>query len=209
MNPEYGVNALVPLVESYIAINGIKNSLSPDTFAVIGIVIKEGGTASNVIPERAVMEVDIRAKESSFLNELQSRIAHIAQNIAAAHDAGIKIENTTPLYEDYKPSRVIDKVLEEECISEGISVVNIDEIDENPMGSTDESNVSQVVPTGHIDIKITDPGVPAHSDKFRAAANPDLAGANLIRSIEITFKSIEKIITNKNIMRNIKDEFGR
>ncbi len=209
LSPEYGINALAPLIESYVAVNSIKNSMAPNCFTVVGMIIKEGGKASNVIPDRAVMEIDIRAKKSDCLNSLRERIMHAVRSIAEAYGSAVDIRDTTPLYEEYRSNRVIDRIMEEECHNEGLSVVNIDETSEDPMGSTDEANVSQVVPTGHIDMKIVEPGIPAHTDAFREAANPDLAGANLIRAVDIAFRSVERIISSKKLIADIKEEFRR
>ena len=49
-SPDYGINALDALVTSYVAINNMRDSVKNDKHAVIGMIIKEGGKASNIIP---------------------------------------------------------------------------------------------------------------------------------------------------------------
>ncbi|MHB8562295.1 MAG: amidohydrolase, partial [Thermoplasmataceae archaeon] len=76
-SPSEGINALDALVTSYTAINNSRDWAAVDSHLVIGMIIKEGGKASNVIPDRAVLEVDMRSTSSRFLRTFRDRIVNI------------------------------------------------------------------------------------------------------------------------------------
>ena len=68
-------------------------------------------------------------------------------------------------------------------------------------------SLSRVVPTGHIDIKITEAGTPGHSDEFRLAANPDRAGKNLVNGILASANVCLRIMNDESLLKEIKKEF--
>jgi glutamate carboxypeptidase len=57
LNPEKGANAVVELAHQVLAISGLG---TPDKGTTVSVTTLEGGTAANVIPERAACEVDVR-----------------------------------------------------------------------------------------------------------------------------------------------------
>ncbi len=208
-SPEKGVNALDAAVTAYVGINNLRSWIKNDKHAVIGMVFRECGNATNVVPEKASLEIDLRSSSGEFLQLLLEKVKNLLKNVASAFGANIEIKEITPLYENYKSNRIINKVLEESLNQFGISPKNLDLINSVGSGSTDEANVSKVVPTGHLDIKIGFPGIAGHSDDFRIAANPVNAKESLIISIEATVNAIKKIMENENILKEIKKEFNQ
>ncbi|WP_156769125.1 amidohydrolase [Thermoplasma volcanium] len=209
LSPDYGINALDPLVESYVALSNFRRSVPNSKYPVIGMIVKEGGRASNVIPDKASMEIDIRAKKKADLAGFVDQIERILKMEGEMHYCKLNINEVTPIYDEYKSNRVIDSLLEEECQKHAVNPFNVDRSGEEPMGSTDEANVSQVIPTGHLDVKIVDPGIPAHTDEFRIAADPSRSGKTLLKAIDITVETIKTIWQDKKFMNKIKEEFKK
>lgn len=184
--PQLGINALDAAVTAYSSIHSLRGWAKNDQHLVIGMVIREGGQATNVIPERAVMDVEIRSTSSDFVREFSKKVENMAVSIASGYGATVKVRQITPLYESYLHSRSLDSILYNELKKLNINPVNVDDDSQIPSGSTDEANVSMVVPTGHIDMQIGFPGIPGHSDEFREAAKPSACSANLSLAIEAT-----------------------
>jgi amidohydrolase len=205
-SPCYGINALDALVTTYSAINNMRDWAKGDKHIVVGMVIREGGKASNVVPDRATMEVDLRSSSSSFLTEFVEKIRKLANGISDGYGTTLEIKDLMPMYTEYNANSAIDKVLYKELEKIGINPFNIDDSDETASGSTDEANISLVVPTGHIDMKIGT-GLPGHSDQFREAANPSRAGENLLKAIHAASSAILQIMGDKNNLKTIKEEF--
>lgn len=206
-SPDYGINALDALVTSYVAINNMRDYIKNDKHAVIGMIIKEGGKASNVVPDKAVLEVDMRSTSSKFLITFVDKIKKLVKSISDGFGTTLYIKDLMPMYTEYKFNKTIDNILYKELKKFNINPVNIDNNDEIASGSTDEANVSLKVPTGHIDMKIGT-NLPGHSDEFREAANPE----NNINTLSIAIKSsvntILYIMENEDILKKIKDEFN-
>ena len=205
-SPCYGINALDALVTSYSAINNMRDWARSDRNIVVGMVIRDGGKASNVVPDRAAMEVDLRSNSSIFLKKFVEKIKKLVNGISEGYGTTLEIKDLMPVYTEYRANHAIDRILYEELAGIGINPVNIDELDEPPNGSTDEANVSLVVPTGHIDMKIGT-GLPGHSDQFREAADPHRAGENLMLAIHAASSAILHLMEDRKSLNEIKTEF--
>ncbi len=195
--PQLGINALDAAVSTYSAINSLRGWAKNDRHLVIGMVIREGGQATNVIPDKAVMDVEIRSTSSDFVREFSGKVENMAISIGSGYGATVKVRQITPLYESYLHSRSLDSILVNELKKLNINPVNVDDDSQIPSGSTDEANVSMVVPTGHIDMQIGYPGIPGHSDEFREAANPYACSTNLSLAIEATVNAAIRASSHK------------
>ena len=78
--PEEGVNALDGVIQLFNGINALRQHLKDDV-RIHGI-ISEGGTAPNVVPERAVARFYFRAASRAYLDEVRERILQAARGAA-------------------------------------------------------------------------------------------------------------------------------
>jgi amidohydrolase len=206
-SPQEGANALDAAVMTYVGINNLRSWIKIDKHAVIGMIFKEGGTATNVVPDRAVMEIDLRSSVSEFLRVLENKVETVIVNIGKAYGVEVTIKEITPLYEDYKPNRIINNLLENSLKKINIIPENLDLDLSIASGSSDEANVTKVVPTGHIDIEVGYKNIAGHSDEFREAVNPDRAGGNLLKGITVAIDTITEIFDQPSLLYKIKEEF--
>ncbi len=70
-SPEAGNNALDAAVSSYVGINSLRGASRPSNNLVVGMVFREGGRATNVIPDRAVLDVEIRSTSAPIPQNLR------------------------------------------------------------------------------------------------------------------------------------------
>lgn len=206
-SPEKGINALDAAVSAYNGINSLRGWAKNDKHIVVGMVFREAGKATNVIPDRAILDVELRSTSGEFLMKLAEKIKKLAVGISNAFGTEIDIESITPLYEDYLPNNMLDNLLEEELKNISIKPENIDLSNDVPSGSTDEGNVSKVVPTGHIDVQIAKESLPGHSDEFREASNSPLAKENLLNGISATVQSCLRLFNNPELIDKARKEF--
>lgn len=206
-SPEKGINALDAAVLAYQGINNIRSWIGIGRHPVIGMLFRESGTAVNVVPERAVLEVDLRSTSGEFLLELVEKVKKVASGAASAVGATLEVHELTPLYQDYRNSNTLNQVLESELKNLKINPY-VTETNQLPSGSTDEANVSKVVPTGHIDIKISNLDIPGHSDEFREAADPANSFSSTLKGIAATVSACLRIFDDPEIVSQARKEFS-
>ncbi|MGC8496850.1 MAG: M20 family metallopeptidase [Thermoplasmata archaeon] len=207
-SPQEGANALDAAVMTYVGINNLRSWIKIDKHAVIGMIFKEGGKATNVVPDRVVMEIDLRSSSSDFLKKLEEKVEKLIMNISSAYGVECKIKEITPLYDDYKSNRNINSLLQQSLKKLGIVAENLDLDNTLASGSSDEGNVSKVVPTGHIDVEVGYKNIAGHSDEFREAVNPSRAGENLLKGIFAAVDTISFIINDPSVLEKIIGEFN-
>jgi amidohydrolase len=205
-SPESGINALDAAVLAYIGINFMRDSIKTDKHPVIGMYFREAGTATNVVPERSVLEVDLRSTSASFLKEMVEKMKRIAKSSADSVGCSLDMMPTSPIYKGYQNNSILDGLLGETLSAKKVDYLSIND-DMIPSGSTDEGNVSRVVPTGHIDVKISPEGTPGHSEEFRKYADPFKARQSLEIGIETTVNACLRLCDDSSILKRAKDEF--
>lgn len=208
-SPEKGINALDALVTSYTAINNLRSWIKNDRLAIIEMIIKEGGTVTSVVTDRAVLEIELKAISGDFLKSLEKKVTGVLEGVSRAYGTRLEIEHIQPLYEDFRSNTIIDKVLQESLRKFGTKAENQDLNNSQPSVSTDEANVSKAVPTGHINLKIGNPGMSLHSDESRIAADPKVAARNLMTSIKASVHAVDKIMNSHELFESSKKEFNK
>lgn len=86
-----GRNALTAAVHFFMAVDGLRSTLRPET-SMQGI-IPEGGAAPNVVPDRAVVDYYLRYPDEVYLDHVDSMVANAARGAALATGTQLKIEN--------------------------------------------------------------------------------------------------------------------
>ena len=181
-SPEKGINALDAAVDFYVALRMMHGLLDRKHQFVLSAIIKDGGTAPNVIPGRAEVWADVRADEEGYLDDLICKV-----NAATLNGCGIDITQITPKISPFKRNEALDDVYYAAAKKYlGDSLVPVSEAYSRiPEASSDVGNVSQFVPTSHLTIKIGPKGIPAHSIQFLQAAGSQEAMEALITAIAI------------------------
>jgi len=103
--PEKGISAIQVLAE---AISNLKlGRLDEGSTANVGVV--KGGTASNVIPEDAELEVECRSLDDKKAREILKEMKTVFNNAAKKFGAGVEIKEETALvaYSIPKDSKVV------------------------------------------------------------------------------------------------------
>lgn len=98
-DPGQGINALYPAAELMLAIRDLAGKVqtgpkdarfSPPFSTVVGSMM-QGGTAVNIIPERAVIRAEVRAVPGQDPATIGAQITQAAQDVAARHP-GVSVQ---------------------------------------------------------------------------------------------------------------------
>ena len=90
MTPWNGRNALEAVIHLFNNIDAMRSSMRPE--ARVQGVILEGGTAPNVVPDRAVADFYIRYPDSEYLSQIREMVDNAARAAALATGTKVKIE---------------------------------------------------------------------------------------------------------------------
>ena len=169
-DPDYhGINALDALVDFYQQLGVLQESFTEPY--IIGKIITDGGSAPNIVPERAVMKATIRALRTEYLEEVMlPQIKELAKRVSQAHGTELEMEHYEPLFKNLINDRQLSEYMKANFETLGLTVTEYpaDEAD----GSTDVGNVSHDAPTIQPEIKIGE-GISAHTHEFAAAAGSE------------------------------------
>ena len=168
-DPDYhGINALDALVDFYTQLTELEKTFTEPY--ILGRIITEGGTAPNIIPDRAVMKATIRALSTIYLEEtMLPKIKELAKRISDKHGTEVDLYHYEPLFKNMVNHKKLEAYARDNFSSLGIKDIKVFP-DDYADGSTDVGNVSHVVPTIQPEIKIGD-DIAAHTPEFAVAAD--------------------------------------
>ncbi|MDF2521799.1 MAG: amidohydrolase [Clostridia bacterium] len=204
-SPHEGINALDAVIMTFNGVNALRQHITPD--ARIHGIIKEGGKAANIIPDRAITQFYVRAGKKKYLKELVERVKDIARGAALMTGAQLEISNYELSYDDMNTNQTLSAAFSDNLRFIGIKAI---EPARSSYGSIDMGNVSNVVPAIHpyIGISAAKPLV-AHTTEFRDATLADTAHDALVKGAAALALTGYDVITDKELLSKIKEEFKR
>ncbi len=173
--PHEGVNALDAVIQLFNSLNALRQHLKSDV-RVHGI-ISEGGTAPNIVPERAVARFYFRAADRSYLNQVVQKAKAAAEGAAMATGATVTVKP----FELSNDNLVTNHVLADVYASH-LQELGWEELDppSDSRGSTDMGNVSQVAPSIHPSMRIGPRTLAGHTHEFCQASGSEEAVDNML-----------------------------
>jgi amidohydrolase len=184
-DPWRGRNALDALIVLFTSVGLWRQQLHP-TARVHGI-IREGGTAANIIPDRASAWFMIRSANEADYARMRDRFRELCEAAALATDTRVEVT-----FSGGARTMRNNPVLVERFRANMTAYGVVDMGDDPNAGSTDMANVSWVCPTIHPDLAIAPEGTPGHSILFRdAAATPRADETTLLAATLVAQTAVE------------------
>jgi len=210
--PWEGINALDAIVLAYNNIGLLRQQILP-TDRIHGI-ITDGGKAPNIIPDHASGKFFIRGRTIEDLRALAPRVYKCFE--AAAEATGCTKANGTedPIITkrkevfDVNTNEPLGDKYEEHLKKLGVEIMPKAQQDAIPVGSTDQGNVSYVVPSIHPLYDIKPPkGSGNHTPGFTDATKSEIAHeTTLTASKGIALTGIDFLIDDE-FAKQVKDSF--
>lgn len=200
--PEEGINALDAVIQTFNGINALRQHVTSDV-RIHGI-IKEGGIAANIVPDKAVAQFYVRARTRETLDLVVEKVKNVARGAAIITGAELQISNYEISYDNMITNTTLSK-----AFNDNLKCVGIENIlpAKDGYGSIDMGNVSRVVPAIHPYIGI---GCSAagHSREFAEATVTSKAEGVLIQGAAALALTAYDVITKGELLKNIKKEFN-
>ncbi len=202
-SPQEGINALDAVILTFNGINALRQHVTPDV-RIHGI-IKEGGKAANIVPDRAIAQFYVRAGKKKYLSEVVEKVKNVAGGAALMTGASLEISNYEISYDDMNTNRKLS-----EAFNKNLELAGISEIypERSSSGSIDMGNVSNVVPAIHPYIGISDTKIVGHTAEFRDATLTDRAHDALVKGASALALTGYDVLTDKELLKRIKEEFA-
>lgn len=187
--PWEGRNALDAVVLLLQGIGLWRQQLPPH--ARVHGIVREGGTAANIIPDRATARFMIRSTDQAYYESMRERMRALvagAAMMANVEGEAVFSGGSTTMQDSHVLCGLWRANLE--------AAGRHDEgIDPEHIGSSDMGNVSLVIPTIHPTLAICDHGVPWHSIESRdAAATPRADETTLLAATLVAQTALDLLV---------------
>ena len=200
--PEKGINALDAVIQVYNGVNALRQHLTDDV-RIHGI-ITNGGKAPNVVPDYASARFYLRAKSRPILDDLYRKFENIVKGAALQTGADYKFGLFQNRVDNVVPTPLFDQVYEENLNRYGEFIPK--DASRAGSGSTDVGNVSQVVPTIHPYIKISEGYIAGHSLEFREASRSEIGLNSIGLGAKVLANTALDLILNPDLLAKIKKQ---
>ena len=208
-DPQNGLNALNAAVLCFMAIHANRQQLKRGANPVVHGIITEGGLASNIIPDRAVLQFAVRSSDDSYIPTLVQMVENSAKGAAIATGCEVKVIVSSSLKSNVR-NPPLEKLFVKAYKELGIEAEDPDfTAAQLPGGSTDFTDLSHFVPGMHTMLGFTKADITGHSRELCAATMTEEGH----RGIEIGAKVLAlagvEVLTNEKLRAEINEAFEK
>ena len=201
--PEAGINALEAIIQSFNAINSLRQHIHSKS-RIHGI-ITDGGQAPNVVPSHSAGSFLVRAVDEAELAELKQKVLNCFKGAATATGARLEYRWDELIYAPILNNLTLARLFVRNMRLIGHRMTLVDP--DKSFGSTDFGNVSQLVPGIHASVSITSRGVVTHSPQFAEAARSEKGLQAMIDAAKGLGLTAADLLANPELMTKAKEEF--
>jgi metal-dependent amidase/aminoacylase/carboxypeptidase family protein len=204
-SPWDGVNALDALVSAYNNISMLRQQLGPND-RIHGAIL-QAPTVTNAIPELTRTKYTIRSRTMDGAQALGSRVRKCLEAGALATGCTVELEESQ-IFADLIVNRALCEGFQQCMGDQGERILASDEA--LLSGSTDQGNVSQIVPALHglIGIPVRD-GARNHTRQFTAAAGTDEAHQLMITAGKAMAMTGCRVLVDDEFYGTVRDAFAK
>lgn len=167
--PSEGINALDAAVVAQTAIALARQQLPPG--AIVSVVLDEGGSAVNVIPDLTRGRVEMRAPSTDSLEVVKTRIRKCLEAGSVATDCELKIAEPGNSFADLRQDEALCRAYQAAMVDRGRDIP----FTRDAVASTDFGNLSLLMPSLHPMIGYEVDGAAHHTAEFASHGKSDSA----------------------------------
>jgi amidohydrolase len=201
--PAEGINALEAMVQSFAAINSLRQHIK-DRARIHGI-ITDGGEAANVVPSHSAGNFIVRAEDDDYLDELKEKVINCFVGAATASGARLEYKWGQVRYAALRNNLTLARLFRQNMRSLGRRIPLFDP--KSSFGSSDMGNVSQLVPGIHPSVAIAPVKVLSHSLEFASAAASETGLRGLLDAAKAMAMTTVDLVARPELVDRAKEEF--
>lgn len=201
-DPYNGINALDGVIQFFNSINALRQQTK--TSARIHGIISNGGEAANIIPDLAVANFYVREATTKEMLKLSERVINCAKGAALATGTTLEVENYEYTFKHLVTNEKLSSIYTKNLELQGIKDIPMSD----PSGSSDCGDVSHHCPTIHTYFPISNCELVGHSIEFAKATITDEAYQGMKEAIFALVMTGRDILSDKNLLKEIKSEFN-
>jgi metal-dependent amidase/aminoacylase/carboxypeptidase family protein len=201
-SPHLGVNALDAAVNTFNLANALRQHVKSDVR--IHAIITHGGESPNIVPSYAALKMYIRASRLQYLEKVVEKVKQCAQRAAIGTGARVEIEQYAARYLNMVSNPTLAKLFHSNWRALGVEITTGTK---RSYGSTDMSNVSQVIPALHPYIAITSSDIAGHSTAFRKAAGSSAGHQGLLVAAKGLAMTAVDLFTTPGHVQQMRRDF--
>ena len=198
--PWLGRNALNGARLTLDAIDMLRQHMKPGC-QVHGALV-EGGVVVNIIPDRAKLNLQLRAYTYDDVLELQDRVFRCIEGAAMATETEAEITVLHEPVKDLKFNAAADRMAAESFAECGLALSP-----RRIFASTDAGNVSYVCPTLQPLLKVAPAGTGLHTAAFEQCARSEEGLDSIANGARILGYTALKVFDNEDSLAAVRREF--
>ncbi|GFF32353.1 peptidase M20 domain-containing protein 2 [Aspergillus udagawae] len=200
-----GVNALDAIVMAYNGISMQRQQIRPDE-RIHGAIV-QAPSITNAIPELTKTKYTVRSPTIKGTKVLGERVRRCLEAGALATGCKVKLKEST-IYADLVVNSSLCEEFAQKMADQGDRILQMDNV---PMaGSTDQGNVSHLVPALHglVGIPVSD-GAKNYTHEFTAAAGTDTAHTRIVRAGKAMAMTGWRYLIDDDFCGRVTQDFNR
>jgi len=201
--PEAGINALEAMLQSFNAMNSLRQHIK-STARIHGI-ITNGGEAPNIVPAHSAGIFLVRAEDDAYLEELKQKVLNCFIAASTASGAELKYKWDEVSYAPMLNNLTLAQLFIQNMQSLGRDIVLSDP--SGAVGSTDMGNVSQIMPSIHPHVQITEEDILIHSPEFALAAASEVGIKGILDAAKALSMTVIDLLANPETINKVREEF--
>jgi len=201
--PEAGINALEAMLQSFTAINSLRQHIK-STARIHGI-ITDGGEAANIVPDHSAGNFLVRAEDNAYLEELKEKVLNCFIGAATATGARLEYRWDEVCYAPVRNNRVLAELFLQNMESLGRKIALT--ISGGAFGSTDMGNVSQIVPGIHPSVAVARRESGVHTSQFARAAASEKGIRGMLDAAKAMAMTVVDLLSSPETLAKVKKEF--
>lgn len=203
--PHEGINALDALVLAYLAIGNLRQHIRAGE-RIHGI-ITDGGTAPNIVPERAAGYFFVRAATAKALEALKARVLGCFEAGASATGCELEVHWDAIDYLDLLSNGPLAARFQQHAEALGRTFGAPEDF--GGAGSTDMGNVSHRVPAIHPLLACAPAGIPLHHPDFARWAASDLGDRAALDGARALALTAADFLLDPELRRRVREDFAK